>query len=50
MKMKPAGCDTPTKFEGYNYYRNPWPFWSSHAITHASTLLAVSKYDLLFQF
>lgn len=50
MKMKPAGCQTPRKFNGYNYYRNPWPFWSSHAITHASTLLAVAKYDLLMQY
>eukprot|EP01084_Bolivina_argentea_P166399 288879_1 len=37
--------NVPTTFHGYNQYSHPWPYWSSHAITDAATLLSVARYD-----
>ena len=46
IDAKPCGFfNVPTTFNGYNQYSHPWPYWSSHAVTDAATLVSVAKYD-----
>eukprot|EP01083_Nonionella_stella_P021701 60131_1 len=44
---KPCGLNTPSQFTGWNQYDHPWPYWTSHAVTDAATLLAVARYDVI---
>ncbi|XP_076462140.1 uncharacterized protein LOC143294648 [Babylonia areolata] len=45
VRQKPFGESTPTHFTSFNHPGDYFPFWTSSAYTHATAMLALSRFD-----
>merc|ERR1712093_522556 len=49
IDLKWWGYSTPKEFTGFNDPNSPWPYWSSPAMTHAMSLIALANFQALQQ-